>query len=102
MRRVTAPASFVVLLSALLVGGLVSGTAAADDPKPCLAKKFEIKKVEAACKSGGQDKVKTMMKAAVKKAKAAGESMTCKSCHNSLKTYDIKGDDPVGDIKKWL
>lgn len=102
MRTLTSPASLVVLLGGLLVGGLVSGSAAADDPKPCLAKSFEIAKVEAACNSGGQDKVKTMMKAAVKKAKAAGESMTCKSCHNSLKTYDLKGDDPVGEIKKWL
>lgn len=102
MRMLTSPASLVVLLSGLLVGGLVSGSAAADDPKPCLATSFKIAKVEAACNSGGQDKVKTMMKAAVKKAKAAGESMTCKSCHNSLKTYDLKGDDPVGEIKKWL
>lgn len=96
--------------SALFVGGLAASTAttahAADDaaPKPCVATSFKIDKVKAACESGGQSAAKKAMKAAVKKAKAAGvtEGMKCKDCHVDLKSYKLKGDDPVGAIKKWL
>lgn len=104
MRQLLSPAAIVVVFGGLLVGGLVSQTASAEDPKPkpCAAESFKISKVEAACKSGGQAAAKALMKKAVKKAKAAGESMTCKSCHSSLKTFDLTGDDPVGSLKKWL
>lgn len=102
MRQFFSPAAIAVVLGGLLMGGLVSQTASADDPKPCVAKSFKIAKVKAACKDGGQAKAKAMMKKAVKKAKAAGESMTCKTCHSSLKTFELTGDDPVGMLKKWL
>ncbi|MEX1365845.1 MAG: hypothetical protein AB1Z98_22140 [Nannocystaceae bacterium] len=102
MRTLLTPASIVILMSGLLAGGLLSGSASAEDPTPCKATSFKIDKVKAACADGGQAKVKTMMKAAVKKAKAAGETMNCKTCHTSLKTYELTGDDPVGEINKWL
>ena len=91
------------LFGTLALAGFAAGTARADgetEPKPCNAKKFKIKKVEKACKDGGQPAVKKMMKAAVKKAKAAGEDINCKSCHNSLKEFDLKSGSEK--IKKWL
>lgn len=92
----------VTVFGGLLVGGLLSSTASAEDPKPCVAKKFKISKVEAACKDGGQAAAKKLMQKAVKKAKAEGEKMNCKTCHDNLKTYSLSGKDPVGSIKKWL
>ncbi len=102
-RKIAIAAAF----SALFAAGLTAGQANAEDPatpKPCVGTSFKIKQVGAACKSGGQAEVKKMMKAAVKKAKAAGETegMKCKDCHVDLKTYKLTGDDPVGKIKKWL
>lgn len=95
--------------SAIFAAGLLASSANAADegeaPKPCVAKSFKIAKVQAACESGGQKAVKALMKAATKKAKAAGvtEGMKCKDCHVDLsKTFKLKGDDPVGTIKKWL
>jgi len=105
MRTILTPNAITLVFCGLLAGGLLSQTALAEDPAaptPCAAKSFKIGKVEAACKKGGQAEAKKMMKAAVKKAKAAGESMTCKTCHSSLKTYALTGDDPVGQLKKWL
>ncbi len=93
--------------SAIFAAGLVASSANAEEgdaPKPCVAKTFKIKKVENACKTGGSKVVKAMMKKAKKKAEAAGEGegMKCKDCHVDLKAYKLKGDDPVGKIKKWL
>jgi len=94
--------------SAIFAAGLAASSASAadgDEPTPCNAKTFKIAKVKAACESGGQKAVKKLMKAAVKKAKAAGvtEGMKCKDCHESLKTFDNKGGKASVDrIKKWL
>ncbi len=93
--------------SAIFTAGLVASSANAADGEeapPCVAKSFKIDKVKAACEAGGQKEVKKIMKAAAKKAKAAGveEGMKCKDCHVDLKSYKLKGDDPVGAIKKWL
>lgn len=70
--------------------GFAMGASAEDAaaPKPCTAKKFHFKEVEKACKDGGQKGAKTMMKKLVKKAKAAGQDINCKSCHKSLKTFE--------------
>lgn len=92
--------------SAIFAAGLFAGAANAaegDAPKPCVAKTFKIKKVEEACKRGGQSVVKKMMKEAAKKAKAAGqtEGMKCNSCHN-LKDYKVSDAANVEKIKKWL
>lgn len=102
MRKPSSPTTIIVLMSGLLLGGLLSPAASAEDPAPCSAKSFKIAKVKAACEDGGQPAAKNLMKAAVKKAKEAGESMTCKSCHSELKTYALTGDDPVGKLEKWL
>ncbi|RMG96449.1 MAG: hypothetical protein D6705_11230 [Deltaproteobacteria bacterium] len=83
--------------------GLGAGTARADDAeaKPCSHKTFKTKQVEAACKSGGQKAAKSLMKKVVKKAKAAGEKINCKTCHTSLKTFEYK-PEAVEALKKWL
>ena len=93
----------IFLLGTLACAGFVAGTAHADEdakPKPCKATKFKFKKVEKACKEGGQPAAKKLMKAAVKKAKAAGEEINCKTCHSSLKEFDLK--DGANKIEKWL
>jgi hypothetical protein len=71
------------------------------DGEACTAKKFEFKKVEDACKKGGRDAVKELMKAAVKKAKDAGKDVKCKNCHEDLKAYDLKSN-AVDDLKPWI
>jgi hypothetical protein len=93
--------STLVPMIALFAGGLAVGAVNADEPKPCVAKKFETKEVEAACKKGGQKAAKDMMKQVVKKAKAGGEKMKCDTCHEDLKVYDLKPGALEG-LKKWL
>jgi len=102
--KIALAAAFSVVFAAGLVASSANAAEEGDAPKPCVATSFKISKVGATCKSGGQPAVKKMMKAAVKKAKAAGvtEGMKCKDCHEDLKTYTLKGTDPVGAIKKWL
>lgn len=88
---------------AIFAAGLGAGTAQAgdDEVKPCTAKKFEFAKVEAACKKGGVKEAKKIMKVAVKKMKADGKDVNCKSCHNDLKKYDLK-DNANADLKGYL
>ncbi|MEM6992809.1 MAG: hypothetical protein AAF721_20000 [Myxococcota bacterium] len=81
--------------------GMTVGSSARADDDPCQAKSFSVSAVEKACKSGGRKAAKTVMKAAVKKAKAAGESMTCKTCHDNLKTFSLTGN-AVADLEKWI
>lgn len=102
--KIALAAAFSALFAAGLVASRANAAEDGDAPKPCVAKSFKISKVGAACESGGQAAVKKMMKAAVKKAKAAGvtEGMKCKDCHTDLKKFGLKGEDPVGAIKKWL
>ncbi len=97
MHRRIVPFAFATLFTL----GLGIGLAQADDPKPCNAKSFKLPAVESACKTGGQPAAKKLMKKAVDKAKAAGEDMNCKTCHNDLKTFDLK-DGAVEGLAKWL
>lgn len=96
-----------LMFSALAVGGLALGhatTASAEPeeaPKKCTAKKFEFKEVEEACKKNGQAGAKKLMKGLVKKAKAAGEKIKCKGCHEDMKTYKSK-KNASADFKKLL
>lgn len=76
-----------------------STAGAADDP--CRATSFSVAKVEKACKTGGRKAAKVVMKGAVKKAKAAGESMNCKTCHDDLKSFSLTSN-AVADLKKWM
>jgi len=80
--------------------GLVSTSAQADDDA-CTARTFKTKEVEAACKKDGRAGAKAVMKAAVKKAKAAGEKMTCKTCHDDIKAFTLT-PDAVDKLKRLL
>lgn len=102
------PVRNVVLAAALLasaVSGLVisPSPAQADDgeKQACTAKKFHYPAVEKACKDGGRKAAKEIMKAAVKKAKAAGKDVKCTSCHEDTKAYVLK-DNAVDDLKPLL
>ncbi len=109
MRQLNAaPQSLLRPLTALAFAGVfglglaVSSVAVAGDGEdPCTAKKFKYDKVEKACKDGGRDAAKKLMKDVVKKAKAAGEDVNCKTCHKSLKTFDLT-DDAEKKLGKWL
>lgn len=91
----------VFALAGALTGGLVASLAQAGDDA-CSAKSFKIKDVERACKTGGRKAAKKMMQAAVKKAKAAGEKVNCKSCHKDIKaTFELKAN-AVKELKRWL
>lgn len=103
MIRRTRTLSFAIAFTAIALGGMFLGasSAQADGDKPCVAKKFEFKQVEKACKDGGQTAAKALMKKVVKEQKAAGDDISCKSCHTSVKTFDLK-DNAVQDLKKYL
>lgn len=92
-----------VAAGAVLVAGIGFGvgSAAHADDDPCQATSFAIAKVGAACKTGGRKAAKAVMKTAVKKAKAAGETMNCKTCHKDLKSFSLT-DNAVTDLKKWM
>lgn len=91
-----------IVFTALFAVALGSGSSAqAEGETPCTAKSFKFDKVAAACRTGGRTEAKKLMKAAVKKAKAAGESMNCKSCHSSLKDFALT-PNAVTDLEKWL
>lgn len=93
----------VLGLSTLFAFGLVIGSAQADDDdKPCVAKTFQVKAVEDACKAGGQKAVKKLMNKAKKNATAAGEEFKCKGCHKELKTFELTGPEAVEDLKRYL
>jgi len=81
--------------------GLVASPAQADDDA-CTAKSFKIKEVKEACRKGGRKAAKAMMKEAVKKAKANGEKVNCKSCHTDVKTTFALTDNAVEDFKRML
>jgi len=81
--------------------GLVASPAQADDDA-CTAQSFKIKQVKDACRKGGRTAVKAMMKDAVKKAKANGEKVNCKSCHTELKPTFGLTDNAVDDLKRLL
>lgn len=86
-----------------VVGLFATGAAlgfSTTDEKPCVATKFDFPEVDAACASGGQKAASKLMKDAVKRAKAAGESMTCKSCHTDTKSWELTAN-AVADYKKW-
>lgn len=98
--------SLLAFLSFAAFAGLASplparATEAPPAVTPCSAKSFKFDKVKAACEEGGRSAAKKLMKAAVKKAKAAGEDINCKSCHTSLKTFELT-KDAHKMLGKWL
>ena len=96
----------VFAFSTIALGGLFLGASTAhadgeDENPPCTTKKFEFKQVEAACTKDGRKAAKAMMKKVVKEQKAAGNKISCKACHTSMKTYELK-DNAVADLEKYL
>jgi hypothetical protein len=96
-------AIFAAALTAVAGIGLGAATPAHADEavEACTATKFTFDQVGKACKDGGRKAAKAMMKEVVTKAKAAGEDVKCNTCHESLKTFDLK-PNAVADLKKWL
>jgi cytochrome c len=93
--------SRLAFLAAALLTGLVAGRVQAQTGEPCGAANPQTAQVKKACKDGGRDAVKALMKEVVKKAKAAGQDVNCKSCHTNLTDYAVK-DGAVAELKKWL
>jgi len=87
----------------LLATSVLLAPARADDatPKPCTALEFHFEQVAEACAKGGRKAARDLMKAAVNRAKAQGEAVGCKSCHQSLKTYELEAG-AVEKLGKWL
>ncbi len=98
--------SLLVVLSVAAFAGLASPlpARATEEPPavtPCAAKSFKFDKVKAACTEGGRSAAKKLMKGVVKKAKAAGGDVNCKTCHTSLKTFALTKDAHT-KLGKWL
>ena len=96
--------STLMLASALAAAGAYgafSPPLAHAGDKACTTKKFNFKEVEKACKDGGQKAAKKLMKGIVKKAKASGKKIKCKSCHDDMKSYKLK-DNAVDDMKELM
>ena len=100
--RPRSPATVAVAFSCLFAFGISIGSAAAADPKPCVATSFAIPAVKAACESGGQAAAKKLMNKAKKAATDRGEEFKCKDCHKDLKGYELVGPDAVTRLKSLL
>lgn len=75
----------------LAVTTLTTDTASAG--KPCAHAKLESKLMQDACKKGGQDEAKKVMKAFLKTAKKQKSDVTCNSCHTKVGgAYPLKPD----------
>lgn len=74
---------------------------AAAPADPCRASSFKTGAVRSACASGGRPAAKQVMKAAVKKAKDAGTSFKCSSCHTDSSNYGLTGN-AQSDLRPWL
>ena len=86
---------FVTLIAAFIgtlsIVGLTADDASAG--KPCARKKFETKLAMDACKKGGQDEAKKVMKAYLKDAKKKNADLTCNTCHTKVGgAYPLKPD----------
>ena len=99
MRRLAHLSLFALVAAAGLKAGAT--TAKADDAEKCTTKDFKTPQVKKACAEGGRAAAKDLMKKTVKKAKAAGQDINCKSCHKSLKTFELT-DNAVADLEKLL
>lgn len=68
---------------------------------PCRAKSFSVPRVRDACATGGRAAAKRVMKDAIGKATATGQSLKCSNCHTNQRDYALKSD-AVADLKRWL
>lgn len=88
-RFATTALSFAAVAAIGLGGAFMGAPAQAEEGEACTTTKFSSSKVEKACRDGGRAGAKTYMKAVLKKGKAAGEELSCKTCHSSLKTFAL-------------
>jgi hypothetical protein len=93
---------FATTFAAIFAMGVFASSANADEEAPCKSKKFEFKKVEAACKSGGEKAAKTLMKSMVKKAKAGGKDWKCTECHPKANETDKLKPGASDKLKEWI
>jgi hypothetical protein len=68
---------------------------------PCRASSFSVSRVREACASGGRAAAKRVMKDAIGKATATGQTLKCSNCHSNQRDYALKGD-AVAELKRWL
>jgi hypothetical protein len=68
---------------------------------PCRATSFSVDRVRSACANGGRAAAKRVMKDAIGKATATGQSLRCSNCHADQKDYALKAD-AVSELKRWL
>jgi hypothetical protein len=68
---------------------------------PCRAASFSVPRVRDACAAGGRAAAKRVMKDAIGKATATGQTLKCGSCHSNQRNYALKGD-AVAELKRWL
>lgn len=71
-----------VFIATLTLVAVTSHDASAG--KPCSRAKFETKLVADACKKGGQDEAKKVMKAWLKEAKKKQAATACQTCHSKV------------------
>lgn len=68
---------------------------------PCRAKSFSVPRVREACAAGGRAAAKRVMKDAIGKATATGQSLKCSNCHSNQRDYALKSD-AVAELERWL
>jgi hypothetical protein len=78
-----------------------AGAAAYTGSDPCRATSFSVPRVREACASGGRAAAKRVMKDAIGKATATGQSLKCSNCHTNQRDYALKSD-AVAELKRWL
>ncbi|WP_428268458.1 hypothetical protein [Haliangium sp.] len=90
MKKLALLALAAASASILAFGSVPQNAQAAD---ACARKEFKTETVKAACEKGGQKEAKKVMKKFLSQAKKQDSSLTCKSCHSSLKPdYKLKPD----------
>jgi hypothetical protein len=68
---------------------------------PCRAASFSVARVREACDSGGRAAAKRVMKDAIGKATATGQTLKCSNCHANQRDFTLKAD-AVAELKRWL
>jgi hypothetical protein len=68
---------------------------------PCKATSFSLPRVRDACASGGRPAAKRVMKDAIGKATATGQSLKCSDCHANQRDYALKSE-AVAELSRWL
>jgi hypothetical protein len=103
-RSLSRPLPSLALAVAMAAGaflGVVAPSVAHAGDEACTTKKFHYPAVEKACKDGGRKAAKEVMKASLKKAKAAGKDWKCTQCHEDMKDFKLK-DNAVTDLKPYI